>query len=179
MHSNVQGKFSLTHLHHPRQPVVHTHFITARQANPAGGRSIHLTSHTLNSSFRIHPKSAGLGRCGALFRTWLHMCPACYPTRSKCWYKLSCVGGIFSISLCFCVKRVCLALFTFSSEFPRSYSSTTNLSKVDRSSLTSSVVGVCASVGTQSRRDIREHVPSNPRCMFSSSSKTRCGVTPS
>ena len=72
-HNNEQGKFALMHLHQPLQPAEHPHFITARHAAPAGGSSIHLTSHKATSFFRAHPKSDELGWCGALDQTLLHI----------------------------------------------------------------------------------------------------------
>ena len=69
-----------------------------------------------------------------------------YAARRTCWRRASFIGGIFFISLSFCVSKVCLVLFTLSSGICLSYIRMTNLSIVGRIPSMCAVVGVWTSV---------------------------------
>ena len=127
------------HRHCPLQPIVQPHLMMTLQTVPSGGSVIHCTYHLGT------PPVCWTG-CGAFSRAGQQTWPAWYPTRSRYCTRASCVGGIFSISLPFCVKRTSLARFTSSSELPQSYSTTTYQSKVDRASPRTAADGVSARV---------------------------------
>ena len=58
-------------------PLVHPHLMAARHAAPAGGNVIHLIFHCALATSQVHPKSAGLGYCGALIVVWPHTFMTC------------------------------------------------------------------------------------------------------
>ena len=94
-------KSAVLHLHRLLHPLVHPHLMAARHAVPAGGNVIHFIFHCALATSQVHPKSAGLGLCGALIVAWSHIWPASYHTLNTCWASgsASYVGGMFSISL--------------------------------------------------------------------------------
>ena len=71
--------------------------VAARHTAPAGGNVIHFIFHCALVTSQVHPKSAGLGNCGALIVAWPHIWPASYPILNTCWASgsASYVGGIF------------------------------------------------------------------------------------
>ena len=101
LHNIMHVKSAFLHLHRLLHPLVHPHLMAARHAAPAGGNAIHFIFHCALATSQVHPKSAGLGNCGALIVAWPHIWPAPYPTLNTCWASgsASYVGGMFSISL--------------------------------------------------------------------------------
>ena len=128
LHNIVHVKSAFLHLHWLLHLLVHPYLTTARHAAPADGSVIHFISHCALATSQVHPKSAGLGNCGALIVAWPHTWPASYPTLNTSWASASCVGGMFSIVLPFWVNSTSLSALTLLSELPRSYMMTNNLS---------------------------------------------------
>ena len=127
LHNIVHVRSAFLHLHWLLNPLVHPHLMGAWHAAPAGVSVIHFIFHCALATSQVHPKSAGLGNCGALIVVWPHTWHASYPTLNTCWASASCVGGMFSISLTCWVNSTSLSPFTLLSELPRSYMMTINL----------------------------------------------------
>ena len=182
LHNIMHVKSAFLHLHRLLHPLVHPHLIAARLAAPAGGNVIHCIFHCALATPQVHPKSAGLGNCGALIVAWPHIWPASYPTLNTCWASgsASYVGGMFSISLTCWVNRTSLSPFTLLSDLPRSYMMKTDLLMIGRTFMTLSVVGILESVGpTHSWRGIIICIPCCPGGTFSIPGEWRSYVTSS
>ena len=101
LHNNMHVKSAFLHLHRLLHPLVHPHLMAERLAAPVDGHVIHFIFHCALATSQVHPKSAGLGNCGAFIVSWPHIWPASYPTLNTCWASgnASYVGVMFSISL--------------------------------------------------------------------------------
>ena len=66
LHNILHVKSAFLHLHRLLHPLVHPHLMAARHAAPAGGNVIHFIFHCALATSQVHPKSVGLGNCGAL-----------------------------------------------------------------------------------------------------------------
>lgn len=130
-HLQLQVKPNLKHLHLPRHSDLQPHVASCSQLCAIGAFAVQKTPHCSPSFF--HPQSAGLSASGWHWVAWPHMQPAWYAACLVCWSRAALVGGMASYGLCFRANMSSLASSTLTAVLDRSYSRTTNFSRISRS----------------------------------------------